>query len=119
MLPSLREAIVLQRYENYSNSANFQGNRTWGVTVGWRVLFWFGQENGRDSRVGVVYGVWTGEQEGQQGWRVLLGLDRRTVETGDLAWFYLGLDKRTGGTGGVYGAFVRVASLGVPNRHAL
>ena len=57
--------LFLQRYENYSNSANFQGNRTWGVTGGWRVLFWFGQENGRDSRVGVVYGVCTGEREGQ------------------------------------------------------
>ena len=49
----------------------------------------------------MFYGVWTGKQEGQE-WCVLWRLDRRTVETG-----------------GVYGAFVRVASLGVPNRHAL
>ena len=62
----------------------------------------FGQENRRDRRGGVFYWVWTG-----------------TVETGDLAWFYLGLDRRTGATGGVYGAIVRVASLGVPIRHAL
>ena len=33
-----------------------------GVTGGWRVFFWFGQENSRDRRGGVFYGVWTGEQ---------------------------------------------------------
>ena len=63
----------------------------------------FGQENSRDRRFGVVL-----FRFGQENSR-----DRR------VGVFYLGLDRRTGGTRRVYGAIVRVASLGVPNRHAL